>query len=318
MVDLSFPRIREYFNFIKNPSRYRPDDDEEVDLSEETDPSTWRDQTKPTWKERLASRKRQVAAFGFLGVVILGVLAAWTHILMPSLTGNIWLQRAVVTVVAVPSLVLGGMRLQRSKLKHLDWVILIGPKRGVSFYLARYDGSGEASFQAVKGFDFGGLRGRKLQLRDLEDDFAQAFAKRGRKPDDPANIRIEDARYHVQETMMGRVVGVVTSGIKVDGYSESTDLYCAPPDMADEETYKELVRTLSKTKNRVKDLEEQNEALEEERDEWKELATERREDVEDHLTDLVEDVAKAGFIQHASGRYSRNTGSNQDNTEAES
>ena len=297
MVSLDFPRIRDYYNFLKNPNRYRPDDDEEVDLNNATDASTWRDQTKPSWKERLGSRKRQTAAFGFLGLVVVGLLAAYTNQFLPSLTGNIWLQRGLVVLVGVPTIFLLGMRSQRSKLQQIDWLLLIGPKQGVGFYLGRYDAEGEGTFQPIKGFDFAGLRGRKLELRDLDDDFAQTFSKMNRDPGDPAQIRLEDARYHVKETMMGRVVGVVTSGLKVDSFSKKTDLYTAPPDMADEETYRELTRTLQKTKNRVNDLEEQTNALREERDEWKQKATQRREEIEEEMTDLISKVSEAGVIQ---------------------
>ena len=50
-----FSRIRQLDDVATNPNRYRNEDD--ADLDEYDSQEDWRDQTKPSWGERLQSRK---------------------------------------------------------------------------------------------------------------------------------------------------------------------------------------------------------------------------------------------------------------------
>lgn len=304
-----FQRTRELYKFLKNPKRYSSQDGESVDLDETADPSTWRDTTTPTLGERLASRRRQLSAFAFLGFVLFAMVAVYSQRFFPGLYGNVWLQRALIVVVAVPTIFIAGVRWWRGQLEKIDWFVMIGPESGVRFYLGKFDPHDEPTFQPLKGFVWAGLRGRKLQLRDLGDDLARQWANRGRSPDDPADIRVADARWHSKETFMGTIVGVVTSGLEIDGKGRDSDLYCAPPEMVDEETYQTMTRKLVQTNEEVADLQERNSSLKEQRDSWKRKAKKNRDEVEEDLVGLLNDVGEAVDIgaDRRRGRGSRST-----------
>jgi len=282
-------------DFLRNPRRYRSEG-EEVDLDETADPSTWRDETKPTWSERLASRKRQFIAFSFVGLVTLGLIGAYSRTYLPALYGNELLKEALKWAIAVPVLFFSGAKWQRGKLQRIDRLDLQIEDQ-VTSYWGTYavDSQGNALFTPVKGFDWFGLRARKLTLGDLADDFARSFAKQGRSASDPAKIRVEDGLYGTAETATGRVISVVTSGLEVDGFGRESDLYTQPPDLADREKYRRLSRSMEKVHERNSELQDRIETLEEDRDKWKDEAKKDRKEIIDELTDTHGELAEAGF-----------------------
>lgn len=292
-------------DFLRNPRRYRGEG-EEVNLDETADPSTWRDETKPTWKQRLASRKRQFIAFSFVGLVVLGLIGAYSRVYLPALYGNELLKELLRWMVAVPALFFWGAKWQRGKLQRIARLDLhIGDE--VKSYWGTYDvdSQGNALFTPVKGWDWFGMRARKLTLGDLADDFARSFAKMGRDASDPAKIRVEDGLYGTAETATGRVVSAITSGLDVDGYGRESDLYTMPPELADEEKYRRLSRTLEKVHKRNANLQDEVETLEEDRDKWKEEAKKQRSEIIAEITDTHGDLAEAGFQprqQHNTGQ----------------
>ncbi|AUV84706.1 hypothetical protein C2R22_24570 (plasmid) [Salinigranum rubrum] len=289
-----FERIKNAYDVVSNPSRYRNPD--EVDLEETADPTSWRDQTKPTLTERFASRKRVFLSLSFLGFIVLGLLAAYSKTYLPGLYGSVWVKRGLVAMVATPTLFFAGASWMRSKLRSVDRLDLVIDGEPTSFYGAHStDSNGNDVFQPLKGFDWLGMRGSPLTLSDLDEDFHQAFAKEGRDPDSPAKIRVEDAVSGVAETATGKVVVAQTGGLELDPYGRESDIYTVPPDLADKEQYRRLVRTTDKVHDRNAELRDKVSALEERRDYWKGEAQKEREEIVADITKTHSDLAEAGF-----------------------
>ena len=228
---MAFERIKTLYDVVTNPDRYRSDND--VDLDAVADPTTWRDQTKPTLSERFASRWRLFLAFSFLGVIALGLLAAYSQRYLPGLYGNIWVKRGLVAFISVPTLIVIGASIQRSKIQSLGQLDLLIDGQAKSYY-GRFDTdtAGNTVFEPLKGFDWWGMRAKRLTLADLDESFTKTWAKEGRDPDDPVRIRIEDAIGGQADTATGPVGVVLTRGLEVDDYGRESDLYTTAPSVA--------------------------------------------------------------------------------------
>lgn len=301
-----FERTKALYDILTNPSRYR-NEDEEVSLDETTDPQTWRDESKPTWTERLASRKHQFIAFGFVGLILLGIIAAYSRTYIPELYGNPLVREAVKWGLVVPAAFLSGVKWLRGKLRQVDWLVLILPEGGIGFYIGdlNEDSTGNTIFHPLKGFDFMGLRGQKLTLGDLGNDFARNFAKQGRDADEPASIRIEDGLYAKRDTFLGSVAGVLTGGLEVDEFGRESDLYTTPPSTVDEDRYRKLRNTLERVTDQNTELQNKLEAVSEQRDYWKQEAKKEREEIRKEIIDTHGELAEAGFTPRSQPQQNR-------------
>ena len=296
-------RLKAFYDVITNPQRYRNSDGEDrVDLDKETDPSTWRDETSATWKEGLASRKRLVFLFGYIGLVGIGVLAIYTNRFAPGLTGNPILQELLKWLVAVPLLVWIGTRLIRSKLRQVDWLVLLIPRSetkggGLGFYVGNQteDSAGNALFEPIKGFSLAGLSGTRLTLGDLADDWQRQWSKQGRDASDPARIRIEDALYADRDTFIGSVTGVLTDGLVYDEFGTESDLVTKEPKIVDPERYRDLATSLSDLQRRKTQLETELDNVKDDRDTWRDRAQQREEEIRKRIVKTHSELAEAGM-----------------------
>lgn len=292
---MAFERIKTAYDIVSNPDRYQQDG--EVDLSETADAETWRDESKPTITQRLASRKRLFLAFSFLGVIVVGLIGAYSSRYIPGLYGNIWVKRGLVALVATPSIFVLGARWKHRQVRQVDELDLMIDGEPQSFY-GTYDtdSAGNDVFKPYKGFDWFGTRARPVTLRDLDKEYHRAFAKQGRDPDAEAVIRVEDAIAGVADTATGTKVMVMSAGLELDPYGRDSDLYTTPPELADKEQYRELTRTVEQVHQENADLREKVSTLQDRKAWWRELAEEGREDVIDEFTDRFAELAEAGFI----------------------
>lgn len=293
---MAFERIKSTFDLVKNPKRYLDSDDDEVNLNERADVSEWKDETKPSVTERIKSRKRQALAFGFAGLIALGVVAGWSRTYFPDLYGNPVVQEVTKFGIVAGIVFIWATKWQRGKLESLGILVMLIPKQGLAVYLGKpeTDSAGNRVFVPIKGFDLFGLRGRQLKLGEFDAGFAKSFAKQGRDADDPARIRVEDGLAHSKQTAIGTVIGVLTGGLEFDEYGRESDLYTRPPELADEETYRRLTRRLESVSSKVVDLRERVDAVEEERDYWKQKALQDQRSIKQEFKKDHADLLEAG------------------------
>lgn len=290
-----FKRLRNLYQLVSNPKRYHRD--QEIDLDESISVDEWRDEAKPTLGERLASRRRLFGAFALLGFLALGLVAAYSQRFLPSLYGNPYVIEAMKWAVVVPIIFILGMKTVRGKLKNIDWLVLFIPKKGARLYVGQKaeDTAGNRTFEPVKGFDILGLKGAPLTLGDLGDDFARNFAKAGRDPSSQATLRVEDSLHSSVDTFLGSVTCALTGGLELDEYGRESDLYTTPPDVADNETYKKLTTTLEQMRDKNSELKDRIDGIKEDRDEWKDMALKKREEIKQEMVDTHGELAEAGF-----------------------
>ena len=214
LISGSYARIKNLYDLAANPRRYRNED--KTDLDEYVSPKEWRDQTKPSWGERLRSRKQTAIAFGFIGFIALLIVGGWSRTYIPQLYGNQIVREAIKWLVALPTTWILAAAWQRRKIAELDELTLkIGDAAKSYDGILKTDADGNHLFVPIKGFDWWGMRGRRLTLADLSDDFAEDFAKQGRDPDDPVKIRLEDSMYAVVDKALGDVAVCLTSGLQI-------------------------------------------------------------------------------------------------------
>jgi hypothetical protein len=302
-----FSRLRNFYDVVTNPGRYRNEDD--VDLDEYVSPKEWRDQTKPSWGERIKSRKQTALTFGFIGFIVFLIIAAHSRTYLPELYGNPYIREAIKWLVAIPTTWVLATNWQRRKIAQLDRLDLkIGESAKSYDGVLETDTDGNHLFVPIKGFDWFGMRGRRLTLADLSDDFAEDFAKQGRDPDDPAKIRLEDSMYGVVDKALGNVAVALSSGLKVDGFGRHSDLYAAPPSLADEDSYKELTKKMEQVVKENKHLEEQMQLIEQQRDKLQTQVNDAREEGEDNVLNIIEKTAEAGVYTSSGGRRTWQSG----------
>lgn len=303
---MAFERLKNFYDVVTNPKRYRNEDDRNVNLEQSADPSTWRDETSATWKERLASRKRQAFLFGYFGLVGLGLLAVYSSRFAPGLTGNPLVQEVVKWAIAVPILVWFGTRMIRSKLENVDWLVLLIPRSeteagGLGFYVGNRteDSDGNAVFEPLKGFSLMGLSGQQLTLGELADDWQRQWSKQGREADDPVRIRVEDALYADRDTFIGRITGVLTDGLEVDEFGTESDLVTKEPVIVDPERYRDLATSLSDLQRQLNQTETELDNVKEDRDEWRKRARQQEAEVRERIVETHSDLAEAGMTPRA-------------------
>ncbi|MCL9818335.1 hypothetical protein [Natronocalculus amylovorans] len=297
-----FPRIRQLYDVATNPNRYRNED--ETDLDEYVSPNEWRDTAKPGWGDRIKSRRHTILSFGFIGFLVVLIIGVHSQRYLPELYGNPILSEAIKWLIAIPTTWVLATKWQRGRIARLDQLHLKIGEGVKSYYgVLESDSDGNYLFVPLKGFDWFGLRGRRLTLGDLSDDMAEDFAKQGRQPDDPAKIRLEDSMYAVKETALGDVAVSLTSGLQIDGYGRESDLYTSPPDIADEESYKQLAVTLEKVVDEVQHLRDEVQARTRQRNKWKAEAEKERQEIRDEVMNIIEKTGEAGVYR--SGRNSR-------------
>jgi len=293
LISGSYARIKSLYDLAANPRRYRNED--KTDLDEYVSPKEWRDQTKPSWGERLRSRKQTAIAFGFIGFIALLIVGGWSRTYIPQLYGNQIVREAIKWLVALPTTWILAAAWQRRKIAELDELTLkIGDAAKSYDGILKTDADGNHLFVPIKGFDWWGMRGRRLTLADLSDDFAEDFAKQGRDPDDPVKIRLEDSMYAVVDKALGDVAVCLTSGLRIDGYGRHSDLYTAPPDLADEDAYKSLGKKVEQVVEQNKELSEQVELIKQQRDDLRSKVKDAEERGREDTLKIIERTREAG------------------------
>jgi len=299
---MAFERLKNLVDVARNPKRYRNPDDRTVSIEDKTDPSSWRDETAPTWKDRLSSRKRQFQVFAYFLIVGTGLAAVYLNRFAPGLTGNVYLRNAIFLGVLIPLCVWIGTRMIRGKLEQVDWLVLLIPRDeteagGLGFYVGNRteDSDGNAVFEPFKGFSIMGLKGEKLTLGDLADDWQRQWAKQGRESTDQARIRIEEALYDDRNTFVGRITAVLTDGLDHDQFGQESDLVTKEPDIVDPERYRDLATSLSDLRTRLDQTETELDNVREDRDMWRERAKQREDEVRRRIVKTHSELAEAGM-----------------------
>ena len=309
-------RLKAFYDIVTNPDRYRStDDDQRVDLEDAADPSSWRDETSATLRDRLASRKRLFFLFGYFFVVGGGLFAVYSSRFLPGLTGNPIVRELVKWFVAVPVLIWIGMRLIKSKLQHVDWLVLLIPKSetdggGLGFYVGTRteDSGGNAVFEPLKGFSLAGLSGRPLTLSDLADDWQRQWSKQGREADDQARIRIEDALHSDRETFIGRITGVLCDGLVLDEFGAESDVVTKPPKIVDPERYRDLAESLADLKRSLQQTETELDNVKDDRDKWQTRAKQNEREIRQRIVKTHSDLAEAGMVPRGQARPQQSAG----------
>ena len=307
---MALERLKTFYDIVTNPDRYRStDDDQRVDLNDAADPSTWRDETSATLRDRLASRKRIVLLFGYFVIVGGGLVAVYSSRFLPGLTGNPIVRELVKWLVAVPLLLWAGTRLTRSKLRQVDWLVLLIPDsetegRGLGFYVGNRteDSEGNAVFEPLKGFSLMGLSGHPLKLADLADDWQRQWSKQGREADDPVRIRVEDALMADRQTFVGRITGVLCGGLGLDEFGTESDVVTTPPDIVDPDRYHDLAEKLADLQRSLAQTKTELDNVQEDRDAWRERAKQNEREIRRRIVKTHSELAEAGMKPRGGAR----------------
>lgn len=260
-----YRKIKQKLGWAK-PTKRHSDPSKGETPDQTINPETWQSEAKPGLGERLRRRRRMLSIYGVILFAIGGMLVVYGGRYAVDLISSP-VTRAILSygglgVVAFVS----GAKWQRGKIQGYDWLILqlddgVLPMLG-EFRPAKTK-DGDNVFIPFEGFDWLGFRSRQLTLGELGDEITRAHAKRGREPDSPARIRVDDAITEVSSTAYGTVVGCLTGGLEIDTFGQESDVYTTPPNTVDESRLQSLKERLEQyVETVVPNLKNENAALE--------------------------------------------------------
>ena len=252
------------------------------------DPHTWKDESAARRREWLARNKRMIVTVSFLGLVVFAILMIYFSRFIPQLFANTYVRVFVGGGLFTATIFLAGARHQRNKLQRVDWLILIYPE-GVQRYLGYYSETedGAPMFIPVKGFTFFGSRSSKFTLGDMSNEMARQFSKGNRKADDPAKIRLHPSMCAVAQTDMGTVVAQLTGELTPDEFGRETDIEATVPELADKDRMADVKEEIEKQVAHNAFLKDQVDMLEQQRDDYKQVAMDTLDEAEERIVGLV-------------------------------
>ncbi|QLH83395.1 hypothetical protein [Halosimplex pelagicum] len=259
------------------------------------EPDSWRDQQTPTVGDRLRRNWKSVVALGFIAAVVLGILAVYAgRFLIGALTDPLVQTTLKFGAVLGVGFVLG-VRWLFGRIERTDRLVLFTGE-GIKRYYGQLDrtNAGVLVFKPYRGWSGLLKRTKHLTLGDLGGDLARAASKAGREDDDPVAIRLDDAITGTHSTDTGSVAASLSAGLKVDKYGKETDLYTAPPDLADGERYDELAQQLEYyVEKEVPRLESDIDDLEDQLEEVRERARRDTDEAIDQFIGRVSDLEES-------------------------
>ncbi|AUX09287.1 hypothetical protein AArcSl_1658 [Halalkaliarchaeum desulfuricum] len=297
-----YAKIKESLGRIKPNSRL-PDDEEARTPDEEIDLEEWSSTTSIGLGERLKRSARTFATLGLLGVAIIGILWAWGSQLAIGLFSNVVVQAGTVLLGTFATGLLVGIQHQRGVITRSDWLIL-STSEGVTPFLGEFHTSEDGTnvFVPYRGFDFLGDRARPLYLRELGEDVARSHAKKGRNPEDPVRIRVDDGMVQVRDTAYGTVVSVISGGLEVDAFGRYSDVFCTPPEQVTAENYRQLKDQLEMYLQRdLPKLKRENEMLEQQ---VENLRDRLRQSTDEEINQFIDRLARVQEVSnpHSNGQ----------------
>lgn len=277
------------------PQKRHPTAGSARDPDEVLQPASLDDSEVPSWSERARQRLGTVVIGSFLLLVVLGIVLIFARrYFVAVLTHPVVVTTAKYGTVAAVFYTLGEHR-RHQRLMHIDRFVNFSGE-GLTRYFGEYetDSAGEDVFVPYRGFSPVLKRPRKLRLGDLGGDLARSATKGNRDEDDPVRIRLDDAVTDAKQTDLGTVVGSLSDGLKHDTWGETTDLYTAPPDLADEDRYRRLQQKLRYYAERVvPHLRDEVETLEEQLADVQERASRDQDEAIDEFIDRYTDIEDA-------------------------
>jgi len=278
-----------------NGPRKRHPSGEIEDPDELVEPDSWRDQETPTIGQRIRRNWKSVLALGLVGMIVAGILAVYAgRYLVGALSSP--LVQSTLKYGTVLGVGFGlGQRWLFRRLEQTDRLVLFTGE-GVKRYYGKLDrtNAGNLVFKPYRGWSSLIKRTKHLTLGDLGGDLSRAASKGGRDEEDPVHIRLDDGITGVQTTDTGSVAASLTSGLEVDKYGKESDLYTAPPELADGERYDQLAQQLEYyVEHEVPRLESDIEDLEEQLEEVRERARRDTDEAIDQFIDRVTDLEES-------------------------
>ncbi len=271
-------------------------DDDATTPDQVIDYEEWGPASTPGLGARIKARIRTFAVFGLGAVALFGFVFIQARQFAMGFIGNTLVQVGIVLAGTFGLAFIMGARHQRSVITDSDWLVPMTGNGAVPMpgeYRTATDGT--QVFLPFRGFDFLGFKSEHLQLRELGEGVARGHAKRGRDPEDPARIRLDDARVEQADTAYGNFIAADCDGFGYDSFGKHSDAYLMPPSQVSEENYKQLHDQLQiYNDHEIPMLEKQLEAVRQERDM---LRGELKQGGNDAVDEFIERMARIQSIQ---------------------
>lgn len=250
------------------------------------DSSTWAPANELGLAERLKRRRRALATFGVLGLVLIGLLYAYMREFAITLATSTPVQVGALLVVTGGVTYLVGLRAGRREVHESDWLVARlpgGVKRLLGEFSVAPDGTNV--FVPYRGFDELSGKSRPLTLDEL--GMGDSHAKKDREL---ARIRVDDGDWQVEETAHGTIVSVVTDGFETDTFGRHSDVYATPPSRVDDEQVRSLQSQYQNMRDEVRRLDDRLDATRRENAELRDWLRKRRGEILDEFTDRAVDL----------------------------
>lgn len=291
---MALDRIRDRLD-RDGPDRQRVSEESVSQPDEVQDPTTFRDEATPTFKERFERNKYRIIGQSFLIIAVLGAGIIYTRRYFPGLYTHPVTTRGVPLAVLLGLAVFAGTRQIRGTLKEMDWLILNYPQ-SLGLYLGEFDtdDTGTRTFVPYRGFSLMGGKSIPYELGELSDGLAQSAAKKGRSADDPVRMALPGGEmYRHVDTWFGTVGSVITDGMVPDTTNPDVDLIVTASSNDHADVMDDLIDRLRKKRSKVGELEDKLETMREQRDHYQREAKKTREDIRDEERDFITDVMVA-------------------------
>lgn len=273
-------------------------DEDGSDLPEDvSDPKTIRDESTPTlWEKFRSIRWYLLTLLAFFVVLTIYLLAVGSAI-VPELLGNVYFQLALTHTVVGGSFYYFATSSTISRLRDVDWLVLIKPS-GLEFYpgrrVAASDDERYHKFIIFKGFTWRGHLSQPLSIADLNPDLARRYKNANRNPEDPAVVRLDPDFGEEVRTEYGTIQAQISNGLRVDTFARSANLVATRSDIAEESRVSKLRKQLQAEKRNVEHYKQLADSFEQRRDEAIEKGKEPLVEWLDEIVEFGERIAEAG------------------------
>lgn len=253
------------------------------------DPHTLRDSTKPTLLDRFQQNKWYLLTVAMLALAVLAVVLVYFGRYFATVLLHPWVQAGGAGAGVLGLGYYIGRSSYASTIRQQDTLTLYDPdeQRSVHFLgeFRRLDGSVHDVFVPHKGHRGLGNSPEAYTVGELSDELAQS---RGHSASQEVRIRLHPSVATVDATERGRAIVQLTAGLEPDPFGRDSNVEATLPEMAATDTVTDLKSELEKKDKEVQALEDEIDQADRLRQQFKEMATKRRQELLDEVGDVAE------------------------------
>lgn len=280
---------REEYDQQRQRGKVYSNGDEARPIDDVSDPHTREDESGRSLRDWAADHKLGIILWSGVLLVGIGILLHWIARYAPGLWRNELLREVLLAGLIFTVGLFLGLRRFLSILRETAWFVEILPK-GIRVWMGDYHRDREA-FTPKRGFGYFGSAKGAYVVEDMGSQFAEFQAKND--PSDEVTIRLAGEHVRSADTWIGTVVGGLSRGLDPDPQARDGHLVMQRPEEGHEAVLEELIEAIHALEREGRAQLDKISDLREERNYWRERATDREEEIIERHTEYMKDVGEA-------------------------